>query len=150
MYQGLMDYLKKCPQLADEKFNFDFIGDNVGYSVTIPPNAPDVSKDVLENTKCQLAFYILSTKSFGADEKNNIENLDFFQKIREWLEKQNAASVYPDLGADKVVSGVYATTDGYIEATKTQIGRYEIQARVEYTKKANRGGLKFRKAPVSF
>ena len=133
MYQGLMDYLKKCPHLAEGKFNFDFIGDEVGYSLTIPENTPEISKDIYGNTKNRLVFHIQAVKPFGKNNDSNMSNLEIFQKLKDWLSEQNANGIYPDFGTDKIVIGVYAATDGYILGTQKESALYEIQARVEYT-----------------
>lgn len=135
IYTGLLDYLQDCPQLANSQFNFDFIGEQpTRYSITIPTNTPEIAKDALGDAKCVLNFYLTSVSMWGDDFLNNVKNLDLFQDVKKWFDAQNRERNFPDLGADKDVKGVYATSDGYIEATKDMIGRYQMSCKVEYRK----------------
>ena len=147
MYLGLTQYLETCPQLAGQVFNFDFIKEEAAsYSVVLPNNIPEISKDTLGNSRCTLVFQINSVELFGEDIANNISNLDFLQKIKKWFEKQNRKKKFPDFGEDKEVLGVYATTDGYIDETTPSTGRYQLQCKVEYIQKntnPNKLPLKF-------
>lgn len=147
MYLGLMEYLEILPELKGQRFNFDFTSDQpTNYAVTIPTNNPDLTDDIMGNGKKQLVFYIVSVSPWGEDIMNNIDNLDFFQKVKKRFQDLNRKKIFPYLGDNKIVEKVTATTDGYIEATLTGVGRYQIQCRVNYIEKADRAN----KAPLRF
>lgn len=134
MYNGLFQYLMQCPQLEDQRFNFDFIGQNpVRWSLQIPTNAPDLYGTVIGDSKKKLDFILVAILHFGDDDEINISNLDGFQLIKKWFNKNNRNKIYPDLGTGKTVTGVFAQTDSYTEGTTQSSARYQIQCRVEYT-----------------
>lgn len=142
MYKGLMQYLEQCPELTGQTFNFDFVGQNpIQWSLQIPTNTPELSTLINGDKEQKLDFILVSVSSFGEDTKGNINNLDGFQAIKQWFEENNRNFVYPDLGAGKTVTGVYAQTDGYIDATTESAARYQIQCRVEYVQ-ANQSNTK--------
>lgn len=137
MYRGLMQYLEQCPQLKGQRFNFDFIGgEPIQWSLQIPTNDPRLSGTVTGDTHKKQDFILVSMSFFGDDVDVNIGNLDGFQAISKWFRKNNRNKVYPDMGAGKIVTGVYAQTDGYIEGTTESAARYQIQCRVEYVEKS--------------
>jgi len=147
MYKGLYTYLEEIDELKGKRFNFDYTASQpTNYSLNIPINNPNLTDDVMGNGKKQLVFYIVSVELWGEDILSNINNLDFFQKIKKKFEKNNKAGIFPDLGGNKIATKVIATTDGYIEATQTGVGRYQIQCKVEYIEKADRTN----KAPLRF
>jgi len=133
MYSGLYNYLESCPQLQGQAFHFDFITANpVAYTVSFPVNEPVLSNDVVGNSKNQLNFALTAIENWGDDIDNNVAKLEFFQKVKRWFEKQNRNKIFPDMGSDKIVTGVYATTDGFIEATEGKAGRYQMLCKAEY------------------
>lgn len=133
MFEGLYEYLKRCPELTGQRFNFDYVGASpIEWGLNIPTNDPLLSKSINGDTKNKLDFYLMANQAFGEDVLNNIDNLEIFQRIKEWFVEQNNAKVYPDLGAGKKVTGVYALTEGYGEKTTANTGLYQIQCRVEY------------------
>lgn len=147
MYKGLYEYLEQSPQLQGKRFNFDWIGSQpTNYSVDIPTFVPEIFTDTLGDKKCRLNFYIRSQNQYGEDVLNNIENLDFFLKVKKWFEKQNRMKNFPDLGNDKKVIGVHDTTEGYIVSTTTSTALYQIQCTVEYIQENTNPN----KAPLRF
>lgn len=133
MYQGLMLYLEKCPQLKGQKFNFNFLGSKpVQWALTIPTNSPEQFTSTVGDKHNKLDFILVSVEHFGDDSANNINNLDGFQEIKRWFERNNRNKIFPELDAGQTVTGVYAQTDGYIEDTTANLARYQIQCRVEY------------------
>lgn len=147
MYLGLTKYFESFEQLKNKKFNFDFTADQpTNYAIVIPTNNPDLKDDVMGNGKKQLTFYIVSINPWGKDVTNNVDNLEFFQSLKDSVKKFNKQKIFPDLGKNKTVTKVTFTTDGYIESTSTGIGKYQIQGKVEYTEKPDRTN----KAPLRF
>lgn len=137
MYEGLFQYLEKSNLLKGRTFNFDFIGGTpVEWTLAMPDNVPEISKDAIGNTRCKLNFMIVSIRNFGNDNILNMENLEMFQSIKRWFATQNNARNYPDIGKDKIVTGVYAVSDPSLETTTTNVGRYQIMGRVEYILKS--------------
>lgn len=147
MYNGLYEYLEQCPQLKNQSFNFDYIdGDPVGYTLAIPPNTPELEKYTNGDSKQKLDFYLIGRQFYGNDRTMNMNNLELFRKVKAWFIKQNNKDIFPDLGPDKVVQGVYATTEGYVDQTSEGSAQYQIQCRVEYVQLS----MHARKAPMNF
>lgn len=133
MYTGLMEYLEQSPYLEGQTFNFDFLGSQpLEYSLSIPTNVPELATHVNGDKRCQQTFYLQARLPWGEDIRNNINNLEFFQKVKRWFENQNKRKNLPDLGPGKTATKVIASTDGYLENTTGGTGRYQIQGQVEY------------------
>lgn len=134
MYEGLTKYIESCPYFADGSFHFEFISPTAqSYILTIPMNTPEITTDALGNTVSQLGFYIEAVSFWGDDVRNNIANLDFFQKVKKWFEKQNRNNTFPYLGEGMDVKSVRAVSDGYLEDTSTTgTGNYQMQCRIDF------------------
>lgn len=135
MYDGLYEYFLQNPKLAGGTFNFDFIGPRfVSYTLAMIPNTPLLSKQINGDEKSKLDFMIVSVESFGNDPNIAMENLEMLQDIKRWLKKQNRYGKFPDMGADKKVTGVYGIDDPNLERQNESgdTGFYQIFCRVEY------------------
>lgn len=135
MYSGLYDYLKQNPKLKDGIFNFDFIGSSfVEYTVAMIPNTPLLSKQINGDETSKLDFMIISVESFGTNPNIAMENLEILQDLKKWFRTQNRRGNFPDMGADKKVTGVYGVDDPNLERQNESgdTGFYQIFCRVEY------------------
>ena len=82
---------------------------------------------------------MLATRAYyGAFIRQQIYNLCFFEEFEEWLDRQNRAHNFPDLGEGRRGSKLEVTTSGYVFAPDTDTARYQIQCRLSYYQKGER------------
>jgi len=132
-YLGLTEWIEKFPHFSGGQFNFDFNQERpINFSVIIPTNIPEISKDIVGTDTKQIIFWIRAVRSWGDDITNNINNVGWFQDVRNYTNQLNKNKDFPILGDNKEVVRVEFTTDGYINAQSGQNGTYQMQGRVIY------------------
>lgn len=133
------EYFIKCPYLNEyaelnveyliDKTNTYSINENAGYDPVIQG-----TKDILGNYEEQFLFTFDSKLIWNEDIQNNIDNSQFFEKVKKWLEENNKNGIFPD------IEGIYeigATTNGYIFATNANEAIYRIQCYLRRYKYGN-------------
>lgn len=135
--ESLRDWLRGCPAFdKGSRFRVDYLGENpTEYAIFVSPS-PLVSKsDILGNVcyadKQVLNFIIASREAYGADILQNLENLGFFDAIRDWIYEQNKTKSLPAIREGAVLS-IMPTLTQYLFQAGTDAGRYQIQCKLEY------------------
>ena len=141
MIENIRNYIKTCPYLDE------FIAINVNYLVdkvkaySINENAsynPLINEDNCGNKSMQFLFTFDAKLYWNEEIRNNIDNSLFFEKFRNWLEKNDEDSIYPETSKDIIPESISATTNGYIYATNSDEAIYRISCKFTYLKK---GGM---------
>lgn len=134
MIEKVREYITTCPYLKDyAQLNVDYLADNVT-TYSINENAgydPVISEDIIGNQERQFLFTFDSKLIWNEDIQNNIDNSEFYENFRDWLENNNRNEIYPDI---KGIYEIGATTSGYIFATNANEAIYRIQCYLKYDK----------------
>ena len=140
MIDEVRDYMAKCPYLEEyaelnieylvDKTNAGSINENAGYD-------PIINK-FLYGSERQFLFTFDAKLYWNEEIRNNIDNSLFFEKFRNWLEKNDEDSIYPETSKDIIPESISATTNGYIYATNSDEAIYRISCKFTYLKK---GGM---------
>lgn len=129
LIECMREYVKTCPLLANERLNVDFLPQDAGsYSIDIPPVKAEVQKYVDGSSKRQYLFTLSSTAFYGADIRQNLDNLGFYEQFEDWIEE----STLPVLPTGKTALKVEALSSGYAFITGEDAARYQIQCRLIY------------------
>lgn len=137
--ESVQRFLLTCPQLSEGKLNVDFLPpEAAAYSVDVVPVNPVIKRYMDGATQRQFLFVLASRTYYGDMIRQQLNNLGFFEKFSDWLETQNRAKNYPDLGDNRTVRKLEVTTSGYVFAPETNTARYQIQCRLEYFQKGDR------------
>lgn len=134
--EAVRAFVGAYPALAGNKLNVDFLPpDAATYSVDVVP-IKSVVKEYMDGSSLrQFAFVLASRAYWGADLRQQIDNLCFFEGFEEWLDRQNRARNFPNLGEGRTVKKLEVTTSGYAFAPNTDLARYQIQCRITYFQK---------------
>lgn len=133
MMEAIRDYICTCPCLKDGKIRVDYLGDSAReYTIDSVPTSEIVKTYVDGGTLRQLTFIFASREPYGSEARKNLENNGFYEDFATWLEEQDAAGIYPDLGLDKIPQRIQALTCGYMFDGNTDNARYQIQCRLVY------------------
>ncbi len=139
MIEAVREFIKTYPALADSQLNVDFLpAEAATYSVDVIP-IKSVIKTYMDGSSVrQFAFVLASRAYWGADIRQQISNLCFFEGFEGWLESQNRARNFPDFGEGRTVRKMEVTTSGYVFAPDTDLARYQIQGSITYFQKGDR------------
>lgn len=128
------DYIKECPYLNEyAELNINYLVDKVE-TYSINENSgydPKINKFINGNSERQFLFTFDSRLRWNEDIQKNINNTEFYENFKEWLEENNKNKVFPE------VDGIYeigATTNGYIFITNANEAIYRIQCYLNYYK----------------
>ena len=135
--EHLRKWLRGCPALAPENhFRVDYMAEEpVEYSLISLPSAIAYRKNVLGEEiprKQQTMNFIFATREqWGADEKQNMANLGFYQDVIMWMIAQNAVRNFPRINEGRVTA-IKPTLSPFVSAPGTDSARYQIQLEVSY------------------
>lgn len=134
LIESIRDYICTCPYLSEGCcLLIDYLGDKaVEYTVEAVPCNP-IYKEYVDGEKVkQFLFVFASREYFEADINTCIANLHFYEKFEDWIDDNNEAGIYPDLGENKVPVSLEVLTRGYVLSADEETARYQIQLRLIY------------------
>ena len=137
MIENIRNYIKTCPYLEDFiAINVNYLVDKVkAYSINESASYnPLISEDNCGNKSMQFLFTFDAKLHWNEEIRNNIDNSLFFEKFRNWLEKNDNDSIYPETSTDIIPESISATTNGYIYATNSDEAIYRISCKFTYLK----------------
>ena len=136
MIEEIRKYFLENVTLAKEFDNIlaDFLGDEAT-SYTIEPIPTDVVLRQYSDGSSlnQLIFQFGSREFYDNSVAQNINNLDFYEKFREEIEKNNKNNVLPDI---KGIQSIECLNNGTIQDVQNGTAKYIIQMRITYEKEA--------------
>lgn len=136
--EAVRDDLKACPILTGERLNVDFLPEEaVSFSVDVTPVNPVVKKYIDGGSLRQFSFVLASRALYGEELRQQLDNLGLFEDFSDWIEAQNRARRFPDLGTGRRVTRLEVTTSGYVFAPGVNAARYQIQCRMQYEQAAD-------------
>lgn len=137
--ESVRQFLGGCPLLADGLLRVDFLPeDAASYSVDVTPVTPVVKRYLDGSSTRQFLFTLATRTYYGEFVRQQLDNLAFFDQFTEWVDAQDRARNYPDLGEGRQVQSLEVTTSGYVFAADTETARYQIQCRLVYFQKGAR------------
>lgn len=132
LIEYIRELLKTCPLLEGERINVDFLDAEHGsYSVNTSPASPIVKRYVWGSLR-QFVFTFVTNYWYGAEIRQNLDNVGFFQQFAEWLESVPLPNTLPD-GQTPVSLEVLSS--GYAFLTEEDAGRYQIECKLNYKQK---------------
>ena len=136
MIEEIRTYFLKKVTLAKEFDNIlaDFLGDEAT-SYTIEPIPTDVVLRQYSDGSSlnQLIFQFGSREFYDNSVAQNINNLDFYEKFQEEIEKNNKNGILPDI---KGIQSIECLNNGTIQDVQNGTAKYVIQMRITYEKEA--------------
>lgn len=125
------DYITKCPYLEEyAELNVNYLADKVvAYSINENAGYNSTVAKYMVGADKQFLFTFDSKLHWNEDIQNNIDNSNFFEKFKNWLETNNNNKIFPSI---KNIYEIGTTTDGYIFATNANEAIYRIQCYLRY------------------
>ncbi len=130
---SIREYIMKFPELKDGCLRVDYLGtEPIEYTVEAVPCEPIYRKYTDGGCLKQFLFIFASREFFSHDVNQCIENLDFYEKFSDWIEKNNEDEILPELDIKKSALKIEVLTQGYAFDYDETAARYQIQLRLIY------------------
>lgn len=135
--KSLWDYFLDCPLTEDKKLNVDYLPEKgIEYSIDTTPATETVKQYTDGSSIRQYLFVIRSVNDYGSDVLQNIANSGFFENLSAWLETQSRTGNFPELPEGKTPIKIEAQSTGYLFTAGPDVGKYQIQCRLQYLQEA--------------
>ena len=143
LIEYIRELFKTCPLLADGRINVDFLDASHGsYSINTAPSDPIVSRYVNGDTRRQFTFEFASAEWYGAEIRQNLENVGFWEELADWIETVELPKTYENeehqvvpILDGKEPQEMQILTSGYAFMTEADAARYQIECRLIYRQK---------------
>lgn len=134
--ESVRKFVETYPALAGSKLNVDFLPPKAAaFSVDVVP-VKSVVKSYLDGSTLRQFLFVLASRAYwGPDIRQQVDNLCFFEDFEEWLDAQNRARNFPDLGEGRTARKLEVVTSGYAFAPDADMARYQIQCKLTYFQK---------------
>lgn len=134
----IIDFISQCPFLDEmTPVKADYCNeDAISYCVETSAKAKELETYIDGSKVLQLAFVFSSKEVMSDYDDVNIENAIFYEKFSDWIEEQNIAGNLPQLEGKLSSISVTVVSHGYVVQSEADRGRYEIQMKLKYYKKA--------------
>ena len=134
--EGVRQFLRTYPPLYNDKINVDFLPEEGrSYAIEAVPAQQIIRTYVDGSSLCQCLFTVASREPFSEEVRQQLDNLDFYWKLSDWLKEKTMEKDLPDLGEGMEALSIRATTYGYAFSNDTNFARYQIQCRMEYLRR---------------
>lgn len=134
MIEKIRDYFKEHVTLAEE-FNeilVDFLGkDATSYSIEPIPTDRVLRPYTDGGGLYQLIFQFGSKEFYDDSLSQNIDNLNFYERLQEEIEDNNNRGVLPDIDG---IQSIECLNNGTIQDIEHGTAKYGIQMRITYIK----------------
>ena len=134
--ESIRKWLKTYPELSGW-LDVDFLGEDVDtYSVDSIP-CPEIIKQYRDgSTLKQFQFAVSSRRFYEQNIKTNSSNLQFFEDLTNWIEKQKKMRNLPKMDEGKTALKIIVTSTAYpFIISEDGKARYQVQMRLEYFNK---------------
>ena len=134
MLEKIREYFKKEVTLAEE-FNeilVDFLGkEATSYSIEPIPTDKVLRPYTDGGGLYQLVFQFGSKEFYDESLNQNIENLNFYERLQNEIEENNNKGVLPDIDG---IQSIECLNNGTIQDIQNGTAKYGIQMRITYIK----------------
>lgn len=135
--EALREWFRTCPAINRlKRFGVDYLTETpTEYAIYAVPSTIAYRRNILgqEVPKDeQTQNYIFASREpYGADVRQNLANLGFYQEVIAWIIEQNNARNFPQINEGKVQSIVPSLT-AYPAAVGSDAAKYQIQLKLTY------------------
>ena len=134
MLEKIREYFKKKVTLAEE-FNeilVDFLGkEATSYSIEPIPTDKVLRPYTDGGGLYQLVFQFGSKEFYDESLNQNIENLNFYERLQNEIEENNSKGVLPEIDG---IQSIECLNNGTIQDIQNGTAKYGIQMRITYIK----------------
>lgn len=133
---NLRKWFLTCPELkAGKKVGVDYLSESpTEYAIFAVPSTLKTHENILGEEvldDIQTVNYIFSSKEvYGADARQNMANLEFYQRVADWIIKQNTERNFPEW--EGTIKSILPTITAYPVQIGSSAAKYQIQLKITY------------------
>lgn len=133
----LRKWFRGCPILnRDKRFGVDYLSDvPTEYAIYASPSTINYRENVLgEEIPLDiqtLNFIFAAKENYGADVRQNLANIGFFDAVTAWVIEQNSLRNFPAIQGGKVKS-IVPTLTVFPAEIGSDAAKYQIQLKMTY------------------
>ena len=139
---NIKEWLNNCDILKDKKIESGYLGPDINSNFSLEENAvsnPVISRNVLYTKTTRRKEYTLSGR-FSFDKNNteiNEENMQFMQKITEWIIEQDLKHNYPKMAEDEERLKINILSSPSLDGLDKSLtySKYSIKFEITYEKR---------------
>lgn len=134
MVEKIREYFLKHVTLAKEFNNIlaDFLEDEATTYTIEPVSVEPILTPYTDGSALrQFVFQFGSREYYDNSDKQNIENLDFYERFQEEIESNNKNKILPDIEG---IQEIECLSNGTIQDVQNGTAKYVIQMRITYLK----------------
>lgn len=140
MIDALYAYLDACPQLSGRQFNAAALTGatgQAGVAWAISADQTDEQMTAYQDGAVRICgqFLLSSGDGCGPEAAQKLSDAGVFDRLAEWLGRENAKRHWPELPAGMIPRSIRAVSAGYLYEPETNSGKYQIQIELEYYRK---------------
>lgn len=135
--EQLRAWFRACPLLASGvRFNADYVaGKAAEYAIYSVPSALKYHENILgdeipDDNQTQ-NFIFVAELPYGADARQNLDNLGFMQAVVGWILQQNMGRAFPFWAGGQIKS-ILPTLTGAPVQVGASSAKYQIQLKINY------------------
>lgn len=134
--KSLFNWFLNCDVInPDGDINVEYLGEDAEqYCIEVVPCKPILKQYADGSAKCQYLFIFASRELYSEDEQLNMANLEFYERLEEWIAEQNINQKLPKLPDNCTAQSVTVLSSGYVADNNTKTARYQIQCQLKYVK----------------
>ena len=134
--ENVRAWLRQYPELKG-RLDVDFLDEDADtYSIdTIP--CEEIIKRYRDGSQVkQFQFAVSSRRYYDQNITQNLGNLEFFEKLTEWVEKKAHKRELPEMDNNRTAQKIVVTSTAYpFVVSEDGKARYQMQMRLEYFNK---------------
>lgn len=132
MLEKIRDYFEEHVTLAEE-FNdilVDFLGEEAtSYSIEPIPTENILRPYTDGSALYQLVFQFGSKEFYDESLNQNIENINFYERLQQEIDENNRKGILPDING---IQSIECLNNGTIQDIQNGTAKYGIQMRITY------------------
>lgn len=134
--ENVRKWLKTYPELSG-RLDVDFLGEDADtYSIDTIPCEEIIKRYRDGSTIKQFQFAVSSRRYYEQNIKTNTSNLQFFESLTRWIEKQSKMRNLPTMDNGRTALKIIVTSTAYpFVISEDGKARYQVQMRLEYFNK---------------
>lgn len=140
--QGIWDFFMDCPLMTENRINVDYLPEDakqgVEFSIDATPGTDMVSQHLDGGGMCQFQFVMRSVNDYGPDTWQNIANNGFYDGLIVWMRTQSRKRQLPQMPDGCQPLRIRALSTAYLFQEGANVGKYQIQCRLDYYRKGDR------------
>jgi len=135
--EHLKDWFRGCPILSeDNRFRVDYLSESpTEYAIYASPTTIKFHENILgeeiPDDIQNINFIFASKEQYGADVRQNLANLGFYDAMIGWIIEQNSLRNLPTIN-EGIVKSIVPTLTQYVSEVGSDSAKYQIQLKLTY------------------